>query len=282
MRGTHDGVLPMTARRTKGTTNVTSKLKGLCALTALGVFAIAAPAYAYDNSVLYSNQGLGVIADDFGNYDLNTEICGVENGADVDGPYLLWVLTASKASNADITGPWGGPLAMTQEGPRGTGSFKYISGWYAPNTLFENVTATYDGKLKNAQLVISHGCRPFTHGAWCSPGFWGRAEDAAWTLTGKTRADLFNSTVYDTFYGATFVADPTLNTVLTGTGGTYKGAGVPGTDPRTQSPNASLNAFNATGAYLTDNIPGFDYDPESFDGKDSETCPIDHHGNFKE
>jgi hypothetical protein len=244
-------------------------------------------AVAYANSVTYKGQGL--IADGFGGYDLQTEICAVVdangniipdaygNVADTTGPYLLWVLTATGSSNADITGPWG-TVPMTKTG---NGTFKYVSGWYAPSTLPGNVTATYDGKAKNAQLTISHGCRPYTHGGWCSPGFWANAEDAAWTLTGYGRSDLFNSTVYDAFYGATFASDPTLNTVLTASGGTYKGPGVAGTDPRTQPPNAALNAFNATGAFLTDNIPGYDYDPSIVTNDDSQTCPIDHHGNFK-
>jgi hypothetical protein len=44
----------------------------------------------------------------------------------------------------------------------------------------------------------------------------------------------------------------------------------------------ALNAFNATGAFLTNNIPGynFDYDDLLLDD-DSQTCPIDHFGNFK-
>ena len=41
----------------------------------------------------------------------------------------------------------------------------YISSWYAPSTLSGNVTATYVKNAKNAQLVISHVCRPFTRGA---------------------------------------------------------------------------------------------------------------------
>lgn len=228
------------------------------------------PAFAYSNSVTYSGQGL--TADGFGGYDLNTELCGVANGAEVDGPYLLWVLTATGAKNADITGPWG-TAAMTKTS---NGTFKYVSGWYDPSTLPGNVTATYDGKARNAQLVISHGCRPYTHGAWCSPGFWMNATDNAWALTGYSRNDLFNTTVYDYWYGATFAVDPTLNTVLTTQGGTYKGAPVSGTS------GYALNAFNATGAFLTDNIPGFDFDWDAMMlNNDSQTCPIDHFGNFK-
>ena len=222
-------------------------------------------AFAYANSVTYGGQGL--TADGFGGYDLNTEICGVANGADVDGPYLLWVLTATGAKNADITGPWGTAL-MTKTG---NGTFKYVSGWYDPGTLPGTVTATYDGKIKNAQLTISHGCRPFNNGAWCSPGFWRNAADAAWALTGYTRNDLFNTTVVPGFYDTTYLADPTLDTVLQNPN-IYSGA---------PSGPLGLNAFNATGAFLTNNIPGYSFDITILSDDDSDTCPIDSHGNVK-
>src|SRR5512140_1119512 len=146
-----------------------SSLAAKLVLLAL-VAMMPAMAMAYTNAVTYSGQGL--IADGFGGYDLVTELCGAANGADADGPYLLWVLTASGSRNADITGPWG-TAAMTKYG---NGTFKYISGWYDPSTLPGAVVATYDGKLKNAQLTVSHGCRPFAQGAWCSPGFWRNAQ----------------------------------------------------------------------------------------------------------
>jgi hypothetical protein len=250
-------------------------MAGAVAMSA-GVLLVGS-ASAYANPVMYRGQGL--LADGFGGYDLVTEICGVANGADADGPYLLWVLTATGAAKADITGAWG-TAEMTKTG---NGTFKYVSGWYDPAALPGSVSATYDGKAKNAQLVVSHGCRPFTHGAWCSPGFWSQSTDAAWALTGYSRTDLFNTTVYDGLYGATFGVDPTLNTVLTTSGGTYKGPGVAGTDARTQSPNPALNAFNATGAFLTDHIPGYIFDPASVVlNNESNTCPIDHFGNFKQ
>jgi hypothetical protein len=259
------------------------------ALAAVAMFAslllLAPMAMAYTNSATYRGQGL--LADGFGGYDLITETCDgnidgiLENGADAEGPYLLFVLTATGAKNADIKFFDAAPIGMTKYG---NGTFKYISPWVDPDTLIAGpVVATYDGKVKNAQLVVSHGCRPFeTLGAWCSPGFWGRAEDGAWALTGIEKTDLFNETVVDGFYGASLLPDdPTLNTVLTATGGTYKGPGVAGTDERTQSPNPALNAFNAAGAFLSDNIPGFDYDPALLTQDESNTCPIDHHGNFK-
>ena len=251
-----------------------SKARLILGLIALFAVVIGATSvYAYDNSVTYRGQGL--TADGFGGYDLQNELCGVENGAEADGPYLLWILTANKASSADITGPWG-TAAMTKTA---NGAFKYVSDWYDPSTLPGNVTATYDGAAKNAQLVISHGCRPFEDiGAWCSPGFWRNAEDGAWALTGFSKTDLFNDTVYDEWYGATLADDPTLETVLTTNGGTYKGAPVPGTS------GYDLNAFNATGAYLTDQIPGysFDWDVMMAATDNDNDCPIDHFGNFKQ
>lgn len=226
---------------------------------------------AYPNPVTYSGQGL--TADGFGGYDLNTEICGIANGADVDGPYLLWVLTATGAANADITGPWGGTVNMTKVG---NGSFKYISAWFDPSTLPGNVTATYDGRARNAQLVISHGCRPFTAGAWCSPGFWRNARDGAWALVGVDRTNaMFNGNVSLGYFGADLDPDVLLQTVLNNPP-TYSGSPVQGT-----SIPCALNAFNATGAYLTDKIPGFQFDCTVMQAGGSDACPIDSFGHFK-
>jgi len=232
---------------------------------ALGVAADVKPR-GTPGTVVYSAQGL--TADGFGGYDLNQELCGVANSADVDGPYLLWVLTANNAPAAAITGPWG-TAPMTQSAK---GAFKYVSGWYAPATLPGSVTATFNG-TGNAQLVISHGCRPSGAG-WCSPGFWRNADDAAWALTGHTRSDLFDTTVYPIWYGATFAANPTLQTVLANPP-TYSGPPLAGTL------GYPLNAFNATGAMLTDAIPGFHFDFAAMTSGSSETCPIDSHGHFK-
>jgi hypothetical protein len=245
-------------------------------LTALGVAALFLAASVAQAATAYTGQGL--VADGFGGYDLNRELCGLQNGADAEGPYLLWVYTASGATSATITGPWG-TAAMTK---MSKGTFKYVSAWYAPATLPGAVSATATGTVKKPQLVVSHGCRPYTsQSAWCSPGYWGHALDGAWTRIGRSPAELFNATVYSGMYGNTFGADPTLATVLGTTGGTYKGAGVAGSDPRTQSPNAPMNAFNATGAWLTDQIPGFTFDPAVVGGNESDTCPIDHFGNLK-
>lgn len=225
---------------------------------------------AYPNNVTYSGQGL--TADGFGGYDLNRELCGIANGADADGPYLLWVLTATKSANADITGPWG-TANMTKTG---NGTFKYISGWYDPTTLPGNVSATYDGGAKNAQLVISHGCRPFKQGAWCSPGFWRNARDSAWALVGLNRdTTLFNGNVSLSYFGADLDPDASLQTVLNNAP-TYSGAPVQGNGVA-----CALNAFNATGAFLTDRIPGFQFDCAVMQAGGSDACPIDSFGHFK-
>jgi hypothetical protein len=248
---------------------LSTTLKGLSAAVLL---AAGSMVYA-QNAATYTGQGLNSNADGFGGYDLNLELCGVANGADAEGPYLLWVFTSQNSSSATIIGPWG-TAAMTKTSTKGT--FKYVSGWYDPNTLLPNVvSASGDGKKKNAQLTVSHGCRPFTtEGAWCSPGYWRNSSDAAWTLVGRSKTELFNATVYDAWYGATFVADPTLGTVL-GDAPTYSGPTLAGTS------GYALNAFNATGAFLTNNIPGFAFDWNVMQAGGSNACPIDSHGNFK-
>jgi hypothetical protein len=137
------------------------------------------------------------------------------------------------------------------------------------------VTASYVGKAKgNVQLTVSHGCKPFTtEGAWCSPGFWKNAKDPAWALTGYTKSSLFNDTVvpgfYDTAYGSDPLA-PTLGTVLTTPGAnTFGSASAP----------YGLNAFNATGAFLTNNLPGYHFDVNLITNE--EACPVSNGGVLK-
>jgi hypothetical protein len=82
-------------------------------------------------------------------FRVETEICGIENGAPVDGPYLLWILTARRATAAVISIN-GTQYDMTQ---RGAGSFRYVqAGSVRPRVVF----ATHNGTMGN--LVISHGC----------------------------------------------------------------------------------------------------------------------------
>lgn len=141
------------------------------------------------------------------------------------------------------------------------------------------VHATFNGATKNAQLVVSHGCKAFDQEkpAWCSPGYWRNAEQAAWDLVGHSKGELFNSTVVPDFYDTALsfttngknpvtYTDPTLQNVLD--------------NPSAGSASGpyGITPFNATGAYLTDDIPGY-----QFSGDISEdTCPIDNHGNPKD
>ena len=246
---------------------------------------VATPAIA-GGTVVYTGQGFNF---DGTTYNLNDERCGAsgQNTADDGGTgqfanwngpgqpytsgdgYLVWVLTANGATSATLTLPTG-PVAMFKVG----GTFKYASRNFAYATLVGlPVSATYVGTAKGSvQLTVSHGCQPFTtNGAWCSPGYWRNAQAAAWTLVGVDRvAALFNGTAVPDFYAYPSSADPTLYLVLTTPGANTFGAA---------APPYGLNAFNATGAYLTSRIPGFQFDP-SLVGNE-EACPIDNHGNYK-
>ena len=214
-------------------------------LAGLFVAAMASPAMAvgpYANSASYRGQGL--IADGFGGYDLQTETCDgnidgiLENGADAEGPYLLFVLTATGAKNADITfnatAGNTGTYSMTKFG---NGTFKYISPWLDPDTLPGKASrrrTTVKAK-DEAQLVVSHGCRPFTsQGAWVLAVASGQnaARPAAWALTGISRDALVQrwstvraellTTRLDTHRSRSaagrapgpFITDPTLDQVL--------------------------------------------------------------------
>jgi hypothetical protein len=83
-----------------------------------------------------------------------------------------------------------------------------------------------------------------------SPGFWRNATIKAWSLTAFSRSDLFNVTV-------------------------FSGPSVPGTS------GYSLNAFNATGAMLTNSLPNYDFDFSLMQSGSSDSCPIDHFGKWK-
>ena len=256
---------------TRKTTTIVALATTLIVTLIVGaVFGLrVAPTFAYSNSVTYTGQGL--INNGDGSYVIHDEICGIANGADVDGPYLLWVLTATKAASADITGPWG-TTGMTKVS---SGTFKYISGWYDPSTLPGNVSATYSGSKTNALLVISHGCAPKKQGAWCSPGYWMNTlnfNPNGWTTIGvDPTTATFNGNVSPNFYANDLSPDQLLTYVLNhpsdfggklGTAGPY-----------------DLTAFNAVGAYLTDQIPGYQFDPTLVGTSDS--CPLDAHGDSK-
>jgi hypothetical protein len=245
-----------------------------------GAALAAKPPVSSGGTVAYTGQGFNF---DGTTYNLNDERCEEGQGANDGGTgqfanwngtgdpyqtgqgYLVWVLTANGATGATLALP-DGTVTMIKVG----GTLKYASQYYDPTTL-SGVSATYTGKASGSiQLVVSHGCQPFTtEGAWCSPGYWRNAQDAAWELTGYSRASLFNATVVPDFYDTNFGADPTLDTVLLNPQ-TYSGA---------PSGPLGLNAFNATGAFLTNNIPGFSFDINLIG--DDEACPIDNSGAFK-
>jgi len=119
------------------------------------VMTIASPGQAYGNSVNWLGNGV----DDDETFEFDSEICGVENGAPVDGPYVYWVLTASKASAADIEIDG---LDFNETGnmdKKGKGSFHYLQQFDAEFVVPTSAFATYNGPNdKKVNLVISHGC----------------------------------------------------------------------------------------------------------------------------
>lgn len=126
----------------------------IMALT-LALVLIIIPAMAFFNKASFKGQGL--IPDSSGSYNLQIEICGTSDGAEVTGPYLFWTLTAPGARNAEIYGPWGAAIMSRS----GTGIFTFASEWYDPQELAAHpINAAYDGRPQGATLVISHGCEP--------------------------------------------------------------------------------------------------------------------------
>jgi hypothetical protein len=272
------------------------------------ILAISATAVASTPTVSYTGQGW--IDNGNGGFILKDERCGVGtqtpandggtgqfanwNGAgqpyQTGQGYTVWVLTlnANPAGGVKLHLPdsLGGEVNMVKVG----GTWKYASQYVSREAaLADPVHAMFGGAARNAQLVVSHGCKAFDQEkpAWCSPGYWRNADDAAWALVGHSKAEPFNSTVVDEFYdtaytafrigngaGATIITDPTLlltqptlEQVLDNPGGINEAVSGP----------LGLNQFNAVGAYLTDDIPGY-----MFSGDTSiDNCPIDNHGNPK-
>jgi len=265
----------------------------LATALAAATFAVFASVAVFaDGTVTYTGQGFTF---DGTNWNLTDQRCGdTGQGIANDGgtgqfanwngpgqpyqtgqPYLVWVLTANGATSATLHLPQpDGDVAMFNVG----GTFKYASQYYTHDVLVTfPVTVDYTGRARgNVQLTVSHGCPVFEdNGAWCSPGFWRNASDGAWQRIGYANkaagfADLFNNTVVPNFYDTASLANPTLGTVLTTPGANTFGAA---------SGPFGLNAFNATGAYLTDLIPGFNFDVSQVGNE--EACPIDNHGNYK-
>jgi hypothetical protein len=128
------------------------KILALMAAALLLMFTAGTAQALSSKTVTYRGQGLT-------NGALTTEVCGTVNGAERDGGYILWVMTATHATSASISGPgFGGSMTRS-----GNGTFKFVSGWPQDGnlgSLVGNVTGTYtyEGRDKNVQLVISHGC----------------------------------------------------------------------------------------------------------------------------
>ena len=125
-------------------------MRKLIALLSVAVLAIlgigiisSASASSFENTVTYSGQGLNSAG------TLNDNRC-----ADGVAPYLLFVLTANKATAADITLP-SGTYPMVQSG---NGAYKFMAPYQNPTALIGVAVASYDGNKTNAQFVISHGC----------------------------------------------------------------------------------------------------------------------------
>lgn len=115
------------------------------AVVGIGIVSSASAAPGYANVVTYSGQGLnpdGTITD--------------SRCEDLTEPYILFILTANKATAADITLP-SGTFAMVQSG-NGNGSFKYMAPYTDPTALIGVAKASYNNQATNAQFVISHGC----------------------------------------------------------------------------------------------------------------------------
>jgi hypothetical protein len=236
-------------------------------LIAMALLTIAARAWA-DGTGTVTWSGQGVECDEYSNCVLKTELCGTENGADVDGPYLLWVFTGGPSTTAATISISGcGTETGGAMGQAGGGAWKYISHYCDPNAVHAEVSYTYAGRgPANPQLTISHGCKPVeSANLWCSPGFWRNADDAAWARTPYHRTDLYNSTSCGSTNPVT--GDPTLQQVLSSPQ-TYGGP-----------------AFNCVGQLLTNSLCGGGQLNPACPGAQAvcpDACPLDNHGNIKE
>lgn len=135
------------------------------ALSMAFVSSIGAPAYGGpskptpSSSVTWNANGTHLVD---GVATLNTEICGVANGAPRDGEYLVFVLSSTKdISSAQISFNTNSPISMDKSNTdkRGTSSYKKV---YAGDLRsLTSAVATYVG-LGTPTLTISHGCSGLT------------------------------------------------------------------------------------------------------------------------
>jgi hypothetical protein len=125
--------------------NTRVKLAALFGAAAM-VLAMSSTALA-DGTISWTGQGVT-------DGQLNTEKCGTENGAEVDGAYLLWILTSADGVSAiDLNVNGDHYSDFTAHG----GSIHVVTDFYDLDTI--SASLGFTGSLgDNAQLVISHGC----------------------------------------------------------------------------------------------------------------------------
>jgi GH35 family endo-1,4-beta-xylanase len=126
--------------------------------------------------------------------------------------------------------------------------------------------------VKDATDAIQQAIDGLERPAWCGPGYWLNAQDAAWALTGASKTDLFNTTVVPDAYDTHLAADPTLAQTL---------RDAPYKSGRLSSGPFGLKPFEATAAYLTENIPGYGFDLSLLANEGAGACPIDLFGSLK-
>lgn len=125
-------------------------------------------------------SGLGTHVAD-GLRTLDTEVCGIANGAPVDGDYLQFVLASTKSITGSVTIQFGAdtPVSMTKSNTdkRGTSSYKYL---LTPNYGVEDVTAASASDFLNELLAlpvqaawVPNGTPTFTLGQGCIDGYAG-------------------------------------------------------------------------------------------------------------
>ncbi len=245
--------------------------------SAAGIVYYTGQGFTFDGTTWIINDercGVGTqTAANDGNTGLFANWNGIGQPYQTGQAYLVWVLTANGASSATLyLPPPIGPVEMIKVG----GTFKYVSQYWSPGTLIDHVYATWtDGPNKKAILTVSHGCAGLKNPGWCSPGYWAntlKKSPNGWMTIGVDPfTAMFNGYVSPNYYAN----DLTTNVLLTDV---LNNPGVFGGKLGTAEPYG-LTAFNAVGAYLTDQIPGYSFDP-SLVGND-EACPIDASGVFK-
>ena len=175
------------------------------------VLAISATAVASTPTVSYTGQGWNDNGN--GGFILKDERCGVgtqtpandggtgqfANWNGVGQPYetgqgyTVWVLTlnANPAGGVTLHLP-SGEVQMTKVG----GTWKYASPYVSrEEALAASRPRHVQRRGQEHAIVVSHGCKAFDQEkpAWCSPGYWRNAADAAWTLAGHSATEPFNS-----------------------------------------------------------------------------------------